>query len=86
MSHAIDLKLHPVYILPTCLENSYDTFPFFTGLEVFTDCAVFLRPSMLLGSVEESTVRLPDVGGITARAFVVVYYTGIAEQGNLVFI
>ena len=40
---------------------------------------------MLLGSVEESTVLLPDVGGITARAFVVVYYTGIGEQGNLVF-
>ena len=51
----------------------------FTTVEMLEDGAVFLAPAMFFRSVKERIFCLPDVGGVTARAFVVVNNAGVTE-------
>ena len=52
----------------------------FTTVEMLEDGAVFLAPAMFFRSVKERIFCLPDVGGVTARAFVVVNNAGVTDQ------
>ena len=50
-----------------------------TTVEVLEDGAVLLAPGMFFRSVKARIFCLPDVGGVTARAFVVVNNAGVTE-------
>ena len=49
-------------------------------VKVFLDAGILLRPSVLMGSVEQSVLCLPHVGVCASRAGVLVDYVGGAEE------
>ena len=50
------------------------------------DCAILLPPPVLFSSIKECVFCFPDVGTVAAGAGIFVDDTGIAEEGDLIFV
>ena len=87
LPNCVDLELFGINFNPsTDFEEAHQFFPVRAGGEMFMDTGVFLRPTVLRGSVVQGVGGFPDVGFSTAWAGIFIDDRGGAQKRCLVFV